>query len=689
MTIESDRPGTGEEAGATNQDDPAIRTNGHHTSTPDGYPSFADQLAAQLAVSDQSSKVRRAADEAKMRRDIAARRGQDAEELPGGPRSPETSLAPTKFACGQAGGDDEADRRSRTFTGCRKKSGKCSSDTLIPDEGIETPPVAAADDGPPEPSAESPAPESSSSDSEPPVGVAGGSEDDADDDRADDGRQSEAGDAVVQRLDDAFIGAYLADQYLSDFVYAVGLGWLKFDGRRWATSSSELVGEAIRLAVIDFHGREARAGRDHLRLKRIDGLLSAGKLRALQGIARNRLCRMAHEFDNHPDLLNVGNGVVDLRDGTIRPHDRELLLTTVTEVGYWPGAAHPDWDQALAALPDDSQSWAQVRLGQGLTGYPTPDDKLPVLRGAGANGKTTVVDAVRRAVGDDYAVMMPERVLLARPGDHPTELMTLRGARLALMEEFPELGHLNAKRLKDLHGTGQMSARFCGQDTVHWSPTHTAVVTTNYLPRVDESDHGTWRRLVLVEFPYRYVGSAEQIRIPIDRVADPNLRERLRHGNDGQPEAVLAWLIEGAVKWHQGGRIMPTEPESVREATQRWRGTADLVMRYLAERLVFDPASCVVSTELYADFSDWLTDNGHRPWTDRNFTARLAQHSEVTEHGVAKKIIRSSHPGNVSRLPRRRVTAAPEKPLGKQFTAWLGVRFRTEDDVTESFDELG
>ena len=32
--------------------------------------------------------------------------------------------------------------------------------------------------------------------------------------------------------------------------------------------------------------------------------------------------------------------------------------------------------------------------------------------------------------------------------------MTLRGARLAFMEEFPELGHLNVKRLKDLHGTG-------------------------------------------------------------------------------------------------------------------------------------------------------------------------------------------------------------------------------------------
>jgi hypothetical protein len=83
----------------------------------------------------------------------------------------------------------------------------------------------------------------------------------------------------------------------------------------------------------------------------------------------------------------------------------------------------------------------------GLTGHPTPDDRLIALKGSGANGKTTIVDAVRQAAGDDYAVTMPERVLLARSGDHPTEMMVLRGARLALMEEFPELGHLNVKRL--------------------------------------------------------------------------------------------------------------------------------------------------------------------------------------------------------------------------------------------------
>ena len=136
------------------------------------------------------------------------------------------------------------------------------------------------------------------------------------------------------------------------------------------------------------------------------------------------------------------------------------MLTKVTMVDYVPGATHRDWQQALTAVPADAVDWLQIRFGQGLTGHPVPDDRLVVLKGSGANGKTTIVDAVREALGDDYAVTLPDRVLLARTGDHPTEMMDLRGARLALMEEFPELGHLNVKRLKDLHGTGEMTARY-------------------------------------------------------------------------------------------------------------------------------------------------------------------------------------------------------------------------------------
>ena len=196
----------------------------------------------------------------------------------------------------------------------------------------------------------------------------------------------------------------------------------------------------VRKALIELWETEQERRAETERLKRISGLLSTSRIRAITYVTK--LCKTTEEaFDAHPDLFNVRNGVVDLRDGTLRRlHDPALLLTKVTMVDYVPGATHRDWQRALTALRADAVDWLQIRMGQGLTGYPPPDDVLVVAKGSGANGKTTVFDGVREAVGPDYAVTLPERVLLARTGDHPTEMMVLRGARLGLMEEFPELG---------------------------------------------------------------------------------------------------------------------------------------------------------------------------------------------------------------------------------------------------------
>ena len=231
--------------------------------------------------------------------------------------------------------------------------------------------------------------------------------------------------------------------------------------------------------------------------------LNAGSVRAVADLSRGLVLAEAAAFDQHPDLLNVDNGVVDLRTGELKPHDPALLLTKCSPAQYRTGAAHPDWTAALKALPDDVADWMQVRFGQAVTGHPPPDDLLPVLQGGGENGKSTVVAAIGRALGD-HAVTVPERVLLANPSDHPTELMTLRGARLALIEETPEARHLSVKRLKDLLGSDQMSARYIRGNPVSWTPTHSLMLTTNYTPRVDETDHGTWRRLALVKFPYTF-----------------------------------------------------------------------------------------------------------------------------------------------------------------------------------------
>ena len=224
-------------------------------------------------------------------------------------------------------------------------------------------------------------------------------------------------------------------------------------------------------------------------------------------------------------------------------------------------------------------------------------------------------------------------------------------------------------------GTQWINARLCGKDNVKWQGTHSVFVTSNYLPRIDESDHGTWRRLLLVEFKHRYRKPGEALETAMDKRGDPGLRDRVRLGGDGQHEAALAWMVEGAVRWYQNRRIMPAPPASVDGATQIWRRQSDLMLRFIDDVLVFEPAENVWSVELYEEFAKWLKTHGHQNWSDQSFTARFEQHPDVLANGVKKGRTHQSQTRFPSRPPLPSwVNSAAMPPL--KYSAWFGGRFQ-------------
>ena len=52
---------------------------------------------------------------------------------------------------------------------------------------------------------------------------------------------------------------------------------------------------------------------------------------------------------------------------------------------------------------------------------------------------------------------------------------------------------------------------------------------------------------------------------------------------------MLAWLVDGAVKWYQNGQEMPEPPAVVEAAKETWRTQVDVLLRYMADELVPAP----------------------------------------------------------------------------------------------------
>ena len=450
---------------------------------------------------------------------------------------------------------------------------------------------------------------------------------------------------------DADLAARLELEHLSGVLQAWGKhGWALWDGRRWNTATAEdqalgivrrALHEVIRLdmnrAIVQMKRRQA-AGDTGAEKKLADTAAALKKLRSMAKIKsvaaalRTINNRTLVQYDGRAtyDYLNCANGIVDLRTGQLLPHSRDFSFTKVSPVQYRPGATHADWAKALEAVPPSVRSWLQLRFGQAATGYPPSDDVVVFLKGGGANGKSTLLGAIDHALGD-FALMASDKILTAGHGEHSTETFDLKGRRFVYVEELPDGSWVNANRLKKLSGTGQMTARPMRENDISWTPTHSLMITTNHDTQISDTDHATWRRLARVEFPYTFAEAAR----------DAGLRARLKRGQAA--EAVLAWIVEGAVKVHElGSEALEDQPERVVADTATWRHGANLPAQFFGDCFEAADKAAVPDSLITRMYLQWATENGHRGLSSQLFWKRLAEAEVFTSQRAERKAVRAS-----------------------------------------------
>lgn len=427
---------------------------------------------------------------------------------------------------------------------------------------------------------------------------------------------------VPASIDDAHMAAAFADTITGRYLHCAQLGgWFRWDGRRWQQDHNEAAYETCRRWVLALGQQMFRSDIDTDKVRKVATYRAKARIDAVVTLARriHGIVASPDEFDQHPELLCVRNGVVDLRTGTVMAHDPALRLTRIADIDYLPDAHHQDVDDVLDVVAPDVRDWLQVLFGYAATGH-VSEDVMPVFDGTGSNGKTTLLAAVSAALGE-HAKAAPDKLLMQSGHDeHPTLIADLFGRRLVYIEETSEGGSLKVERMKALTGGGELAARYMRQDYFTFTPTHQLVVATNHRPAVNSTEHATWRRLRLVPFPHRYAPPSEAREG--DRVIDRGLRHRLTRG-EGQRRAMLAWIVAGAVRWNTDG--LPTCP-SINEATSEWRRSEDVILRFIEDRCELGPGLSTQSSTLHREYAAWCEYEGRPSSSNKEFSKRLDAH---------------------------------------------------------------
>lgn len=481
----------------------------------------------------------------------------------------------------------------------------------------------------------------------------------------------------VDPFTDSAIAVAACSAILRDrFIHVHGLGWMAYDGSVWREVPTRDVREALRDWAAE---RLLAAAADYAAgtgtkddVKGWTRWQQTSRLLAAVTLCEGLLAVHPSKLDAHPDLLNCTNGVVDLKTGQLLPSMPWYYFTKVTGTHYDPKAEHPDWGAALKALPDSVVTWLQIRFGQAATGHMTPDDRVVVQQGGGENGKSTVIGGVSSALGD-YYLQASEKILLPTGNSNiSAEVADLRGARLVAIEETAETGRLDVQRLKAISGTPRITARKLYKDPITFDASHSMFLNTNFTPIVNENDHGTWRRLWLVVYPYRFTAHPLE---PDELPGDPQLRSRLLTELP-QRAAVLAWVVAGAVAWYAAGKIFPPAPPIVDADTAEWRGQTDHVAMFWDEYLEPFPDYFITVSDMVAVFNEFMRRRGNSGLAEGTFSRRFKDHPRTVESKAFKTTIRLSDRQRpfMSRVNSDEWKQLPQVPNGV-VKAWRGVRF--------------
>ena len=406
-------------------------------------------------------------------------------------------------------------------------------------------------------------------------------------------------------------------KYLLERGTGKGATWARWDGKRWERIHEiglyDLVAETacLSLAAVEkylFHVEDDRIRKGAKeRINYLMKLKNYGKMDACLKIARNFFQASVNDFDAEPFILNVQNGIVDLKTGVLYPHDRAAMCTRITRAEYRPELIGKEslWARTVAQIiPDEEErAYLQKWAGYLLTGS-TREEKFLFLYGRGGSGKGTFINTIARMLGDYADTVDIEVFLSSRNDGHggganaSPEIAKLAGIRTATANETPIGRRMNEAKIKTMTGRDDITARFLYGQQFTFSPAVKFVLSSNYVPAVhDASDEGIRRRLVIAPFMQDY-GE--------DR--DDTLKDRL-HTKD-EFAACLAWCVDGCLKWQKEGLGKP--PRRFLQQMGMFYADSDTLQQFIDEMCITGEGSGkplrVPVKQMLRAYADWSGD---------------------------------------------------------------------------------
>jgi P4 family phage/plasmid primase-like protien len=419
-------------------------------------------------------------------------------------------------------------------------------------------------------------------------------------------------------LTDAGNAERFAERFKDELIYVTKWKcWLHWSGIRWERVNEKISEFAVVVARGIFNELEGVSDPDKQRKISAWAIVSqsAPRLDAMVKLARGKLLIEPNLLDTDTWVLNCRNGILDLKEGKLLPHEPQKFLTSLCDVKFDPEVKCPAWINFIKEITSEDEEliqYLQRLVGYCLTGE-TVEQAMFIFLGPGSNGKTTFLETIKFVLGE-YAVKAQADSFMKKKNERiNNDIAGLAGVRLAIASEIAKGRKLDESLVKELTGGDSITARKLYSENFTFIPQFKILLGLNDVPEMEGRDNGIWRRIKLIKLDYV---------VPKDKI-DKFLMQKLQKEASG----ILAWALKGCLDWQKDGLA---EPEFVQTATQEYREDFDPIQLYLNQNTEEgEPENSkfwTTCSEIFEDFKMFSQATGLHEISKKVFGREMAQH---------------------------------------------------------------
>jgi len=343
------------------------------------------------------------------------------------------------------------------------------------------------------------------------------------------------------------------------------------------------------------------------------------------------------KLDTNPYLMSFKNGVLDFKLHCFRRGYPEDYLSKCTNNDYIPidelrdGSTMEEireFMRKLFPIPE-IHDYMWEHLASILIGTSSANQTFNMYIGAGQNGKSVLTDLMTLCLGQ-YKGDVPLSLVTDRRtkiGGLAPELLALKGVRLAVMQEPSEGDQLNEGVMKQLtSGLDPIQARAPYMlQSVTFLPQFKLVVCSNAFMVIKSHDHGTWRRIRVVDFVSLFCDNPVQgdVDKPYQFLIDRNLKDEKF---EKWKYVFTAMLVEIAFKTNG----IVKDCARVMASSNSYKDSLDYVGDFLKSRVIKDARGRITKTEITNEFTLWYESTYGRDARGRPSTKNV--HTYMDKH---------------------------------------------------------